>query len=138
MTAGEVLSMAETFIEQQIHPTVIISAYRQALDDIVEAARKIRLGSSKFICYARKKHTAYVQLIVIRMYIFDSNPVDVNDMELMGSIVKTTIGTKFILVPLISTYHLSPAGLTGDMGVSVLYINSNNRLKVQPVKTDHM
>ena len=88
--------MAETFIEQQIHPTVIISAYRQALDDIVEAARKIRLGSSKFICYARKKHTAYVQLIVIRMYIFDSNPVDVNDMELMGSIVKTTIGTKFI------------------------------------------
>jgi len=41
-TAGEVLSMAETFIEQQIHPTVIISAYRQALDDIVEAARKIR------------------------------------------------------------------------------------------------
>ncbi|XP_065912034.1 T-complex protein 1 subunit gamma-like [Dysidea avara] len=64
--AGEVLSMAETFIEQQIHPTVIISAYRQALDDIVEAARKISI------------------------------PVDVNDMELMGSIVKTTIGTKFI------------------------------------------
>lgn len=34
--------MAETFLEQQIHPTVIISAYWLALDDIVEAARKIR------------------------------------------------------------------------------------------------
>ena len=34
--------MAESFLEQQIHPTMIISAYRLALDDIVDAARKIR------------------------------------------------------------------------------------------------
>lgn len=34
--------MAENFLEQQIHPTVIIAAYRLALDDIVDAARKIR------------------------------------------------------------------------------------------------
>ncbi len=41
--AGEMLSMAEVFLEQQIHPTVIISAYRQALDDIVTITKeKIR------------------------------------------------------------------------------------------------
>lgn len=34
--------MAGNFLEQQIHPTVIIGAYRLALDDIVDAARKIR------------------------------------------------------------------------------------------------
>ena len=34
-TAGEILSSAEPFLEQQIHPTVIIRAYRQALDDIL-------------------------------------------------------------------------------------------------------
>jgi len=72
MTAGEVLSMAETFIEQQIHPTVIISAYRQALDDIVEAARKIRLGYMH-LCYAqtgRNTQCVYsicIYLIVIQL-----------------------------------------------------------------------
>lgn len=35
LIAGEMLSVAESFLEQQMHPTVIISAYRQALDDIV-------------------------------------------------------------------------------------------------------
>lgn len=41
-TAGELLSVAEQFLEQQMHPTVVISAYRQALDDILEALRDIR------------------------------------------------------------------------------------------------
>lgn len=37
------LSVAEVFLEQQMHPTVIISAYRQALDDIVTVIKdKIR------------------------------------------------------------------------------------------------
>ena len=41
--AGEMLSVAEVFLEQQMHPTVIISAYRQALDDIVTIIKdKIR------------------------------------------------------------------------------------------------
>ena len=43
--AGEMLSVAEVFLEQQMHPTVIISAYRQALDDIVTIMKdKIRQG----------------------------------------------------------------------------------------------
>ena len=46
-TAGEMLSVAEPFLEQQMHPTTIISAYRQALDDIVSITRdKIRFDSS--------------------------------------------------------------------------------------------
>lgn len=40
--AGELLSVAEQFLEQQMHPTVVISAYRQALDDILEALKDIR------------------------------------------------------------------------------------------------
>jgi chaperonin GroEL (HSP60 family) len=31
--AGEMLSVAEQFLTQQMHPTVIISAYRLALED---------------------------------------------------------------------------------------------------------
>ena len=33
--AGEFLALAQPFLEQNIHPTVIVSAYRQALDDIL-------------------------------------------------------------------------------------------------------
>lgn len=36
--AGEVLAVSETFLQQQIHPTVIIRAYREALEDIVKEA----------------------------------------------------------------------------------------------------
>lgn len=40
---GEVLSVAEPFLEQQMHPTVIISAFRLALEDILETLKsKIR------------------------------------------------------------------------------------------------
>jgi T-complex protein 1 subunit gamma len=37
--AGEVLSVAEQFLEQQMHPTVVIAAYRQALEDLLEILR---------------------------------------------------------------------------------------------------
>uniref|UniRef100_A0A8C5FCE2 T-complex protein 1 subunit gamma n=1 Tax=Gadus morhua TaxID=8049 RepID=A0A8C5FCE2_GADMO len=40
--AGEMLSVAEQFLEQQMHPTVIIGAYRHALEDMLEALREIR------------------------------------------------------------------------------------------------
>jgi len=33
--AGEVLSIAEPFLEQKMHPTVIIQSFRMALDDII-------------------------------------------------------------------------------------------------------
>ncbi|XP_046858014.1 T-complex protein 1 subunit gamma-like [Xenia sp. Carnegie-2017] len=65
--AGEMMSVAEQFLEEQMHPTVIIGAYRQALEDI--------LGIMKEEI---------------------SLPVDVNDQELMRKIIKSSVGTKFI------------------------------------------
>lgn len=65
--AGEMLSVAEPFLEQQMHPTTIITAYRQALDDIISITRdKI------------------------------STQVDVNNREELLRIIKSSIGTKFV------------------------------------------
>uniref|UniRef100_A0A8C8AYL1 Chaperonin containing TCP1 subunit 3 n=1 Tax=Otus sunia TaxID=257818 RepID=A0A8C8AYL1_9STRI len=64
--AGEMLSVAEHFLEQQMHPTVIIGAYRKALDDMISILKKI--GTS----------------------------VDVNNKEMMLKIIKSAINTKAI------------------------------------------
>ncbi|XP_005102245.1 T-complex protein 1 subunit gamma [Aplysia californica] len=65
--AGEVLSVAEQFIRQQMHPTIIIAAYRQSLEDILEELKnKVAV------------------------------PVDVTNKEEMMKIVKSCLGTKFI------------------------------------------
>lgn len=43
LLAGEMLAAAEPFIDQQMHPTVIISGYRQALEDMLTYAKdKVR------------------------------------------------------------------------------------------------
>uniref|UniRef100_A0A8C7S681 T-complex protein 1 subunit gamma n=1 Tax=Oncorhynchus mykiss TaxID=8022 RepID=A0A8C7S681_ONCMY len=39
--AGEMLSVSEQFLEQQMHPTVVISAYRHALDDMLNLLKDI-------------------------------------------------------------------------------------------------
>ncbi|KAE8588777.1 hypothetical protein XENTR_v10022731 [Xenopus tropicalis] len=64
--AGEMLSVAEQFLEQQMHPTVVISAYRKALDDMVSTLKEI------------------------------STPVDTNDRELMLKIINSAVNTKAI------------------------------------------
>ncbi|XP_029393897.1 T-complex protein 1 subunit gamma [Mus pahari] len=64
--AGEMLSVAEHFLEQQMHPTVVISAYRMALDDMISTLKKI------------------------------STPVDVNNREMMLNIINSSITTKVI------------------------------------------
>jgi len=65
--AGEVLSVAKQFIEDKIHPTLIIQAYRHALDDLLEVLKQ--------------------QVSV---------PVDIdNDVEMLR-ILKSCLGTKFI------------------------------------------
>ncbi|KAH9416531.1 T-complex protein 1 subunit gamma [Dermatophagoides pteronyssinus] len=38
--AGEFLALAQQFLEQKIHPTIIVSAYRQALDDALIALKE--------------------------------------------------------------------------------------------------
>jgi T-complex protein 1 subunit gamma len=37
--AGEVLAAVESFLERDIHPTVIVNAYFKGLDDIVEMTK---------------------------------------------------------------------------------------------------
>ncbi|XP_064620836.1 T-complex protein 1 subunit gamma-like [Lineus longissimus] len=65
--AGEMLAVASPFLQQKMHPTVIISAYRQALEDIVDILKeKI------------------------------SRPVDTSNRDEMLKIIKSCVGTKFI------------------------------------------
>ncbi|XP_029435306.1 T-complex protein 1 subunit gamma [Rhinatrema bivittatum] len=64
--AGELLAVAEQFLAQQIHPTVIISAYRKALDDIITTLKE------------------------------NSMSVDVNNREMMLKIINSAINTKVI------------------------------------------
>ncbi|KAK3818457.1 MAG: T-complex protein 1 subunit gamma [Benniella sp.] len=64
--AGEVLAQALPYLERNIHPIVIISAFKQALEDALEIVHKI------------------------------SVPVNINDPKEMLELVKTSIGTKFV------------------------------------------
>jgi len=65
--AGETLACAEQFLSQQMHPTVIISAYRQALEEATKLLKEK-------CC----------------------TPVDVNNRDEMIKIIKSCIGTKFV------------------------------------------
>nr|CAD7423527.1 unnamed protein product [Timema monikensis] len=65
--AGEMLAVAEPFLEQQIHPTVIIRAYRQALEDAV----------------------ALLQDSI-------STPLDITDRKKVLDVIRSCVGTKFI------------------------------------------
>uniref|UniRef100_A0A8B9YL55 Chaperonin containing TCP1 subunit 3 n=1 Tax=Bos mutus grunniens TaxID=30521 RepID=A0A8B9YL55_BOSMU len=64
--AGEMLSVAEHFLEQQMHPTVMISAYRKALDDMISTLKKISI------------------------------PVDTSNRDTMLNIINSSITTKVI------------------------------------------
>jgi len=64
--AGEVMSAAQEFLEDNMHPTKIIAAYRRALDDIEEFLNE----------YART--------------------IDPNDDAEMKKMVQSSLGTKFI------------------------------------------
>uniref|UniRef100_A0A0N7Z9W3 T-complex protein 1 subunit gamma n=1 Tax=Scylla olivacea TaxID=85551 RepID=A0A0N7Z9W3_SCYOL len=65
--AGEMLAVAEQYLEQNMHPLIIIQAYRQALDHALEAL----------------KDTLSV-------------PIDINDDAQMTEVIKSCIGTKFL------------------------------------------
>lgn len=65
--AGEVLAVCVPFLEQNMHPTVIISALRQALEDIVSIL----------------KETV-------------ASPVDLTDEAQLIQVIKSCIGTKML------------------------------------------
>jgi T-complex protein 1 subunit gamma len=64
--AGEILAQATPQLERNIHPVVIISAFKRALKDALEIIDEISL------------------------------PVDVNDDEAMYQLISSSIGTKFV------------------------------------------
>ncbi|XP_052901835.1 T-complex protein 1 subunit gamma [Anopheles moucheti] len=65
--AGEMLSVAEQFLQQQIHPTVIIRAYREALEDMVRILQE----------------EVSIEL-------------DRSDKKRLSEVVKSCVGTKFV------------------------------------------
>ncbi|KAF7783854.1 hypothetical protein Agabi119p4_19 [Agaricus bisporus var. burnettii] len=65
--AGEILAQSLSQLERDIHPVVIISAYNKALKEALEIVKRI------------------------------SVPIDVNDDEQMLKLIKTSIGTKFVV-----------------------------------------
>uniref|UniRef100_A0A182S668 T-complex protein 1 subunit gamma n=1 Tax=Anopheles maculatus TaxID=74869 RepID=A0A182S668_9DIPT len=65
--AGEMLAVAEQFLQQQIHPTVIIRAYREALEDMV------RILQDEV-----------------------SIELDRTDKKKLADVVKSCVGTKFV------------------------------------------
>lgn len=65
--AGEMLAVGEQFLEEQMHPTVIIGAYRQALEDMVSVLE---------------------EKISVKL--------DVGDRSQLLSVLQSCIGTKFI------------------------------------------
>ena len=65
VAAGEMLQMAEPFLEQSLHPTVIIRGYVQALEDAVSIVDELAFN------------------------------IDISKREEMLKIVSSCIGTKF-------------------------------------------
>ncbi|VIO93320.1 T-complex protein 1, gamma subunit, putative [Brugia malayi] len=65
--AGEVMSQAQQFLDQNIHPTIIIQAYRMALEDMIV------LAEEKF-----------------------SKQIDVNNDAEVASVIKSCLGTKML------------------------------------------
>ncbi|KAL1916087.1 uncharacterized protein VTP21DRAFT_6091 [Calcarisporiella thermophila] len=64
--AGEMLAQAAPYLERNIHPIVIISAFKKALEDAIEVIEEI------------------------------SKPVNVNDHNEMLALIRGSIGTKFV------------------------------------------
>merc|ERR1712038_2101124 len=65
--AAEVLGISHQFLEEKIHPTVIIQAYRQALEDSVNLLRDIV-----------------------------ATPIDMDDKVAVRKVIQSCVGTKFI------------------------------------------
>lgn len=56
ITAGEILTAVEGFLEREIHPTVIVNAYFKALEEIVKITES--LGVSEDMNIRRYSHLA--------------------------------------------------------------------------------
>ena len=65
------MSCAEQFLEQKMHPTVIISAFRKALDDMQDILASLRYEGSQY--YVMFKHDATILKI---KFCFSNNKIE--------------------------------------------------------------
>ncbi|KAH0435235.1 hypothetical protein IEQ34_020983 [Dendrobium chrysotoxum] len=104
--AGEMLHVAEAFIDKNYHPTVICRAYNRALEDAIAALDKIAIQ------------------------------IDVNDRATMLSLVKSCIGTKFTgqFGDLIADLAIDATTTVGvDLGQGVREVDIKKYIKVEKV-----
>jgi T-complex protein 1 subunit gamma len=104
--AGEMLYVAEQFLDRQFHPTVICRAYSKALEDAVAALKEIS---------------------------FD---IDINDREMMLNIVRSCIGTKFTsrFGTLIADLAIdSVATISVDMGNGLREVDIKKYIKTEKI-----
>ncbi|KAG0630128.1 hypothetical protein M758_1G156300 [Ceratodon purpureus] len=104
--AGEMLYVAEQFLDRQFHPTVICRAYAKALEDAVAALKEIS---------------------------FD---VDITDRTLMLNIVRSCIGTKFTsrFGTLIADLAIdSVATISVDLGNGIREVDIKKYIKTEKI-----
>ncbi|XP_031491387.1 T-complex protein 1 subunit gamma [Nymphaea colorata] len=104
--AGEMLHVAQAFIDKNFHPTVICRAYNKALEDAIAVLDKISMS------------------------------VDVNDRSAMLGLVKSSIGTKFTsqFGNLIADMALDAATIVGvDLGQGLREVDIKKYIKVEKV-----
>ncbi|KAF5946449.1 hypothetical protein HYC85_016677 [Camellia sinensis] len=104
--AGEMLHVAEAFIDKNYHPTVICRAYNKALEDAISVLDKIAM------------------------------PIDVNDRVTMLGLVKSCIGTKFTsrFGDLIADLALDATTTVGvDLGQGLREVDIKKYIKVEKI-----
>mmetsp|Transcript_37015 Transcript_37015/g.82276 ORF Transcript_37015/g.82276 Transcript_37015/m.82276 type:complete len:556 (-) Transcript_37015:500-2167(-) len=104
--AGELLHLAEPFLEKNLHPTVIVKAYAKALEDAVK--------------------------IVDEM----SFPIDINDRQQMLNVVNSCIATKFThrFGTLMAELALDAVQtVTQDVGNGLKEIDIKNYAKIEKI-----
>ncbi|KAL3564632.1 hypothetical protein D5086_032678 [Populus alba] len=103
---GEMLHVAEAFIEKNYHPTVICRAYSKALEDAIAVIDKIAMS------------------------------IDVNDRPTMLGLVKSCIGTKFTsqFGDLIADLAIDATSIVGvDLGQGLREVDIKKYIKVEKV-----
>ncbi|KAL2926608.1 T-complex protein 1 subunit gamma [Bienertia sinuspersici] len=104
--AGEMLHVAEEFIDKNYHPTVICRAYTKALEDALAALDKIAMS------------------------------IDVKDRATMLGLVKSCIGTKFTsqFGDLIADLAIDATSIVGvDLGQGLREVDIKKYIKVEKV-----
>ncbi|CAN1312190.1 T-complex protein 1 subunit gamma [Linum perenne] len=104
--AGEMLHVAEAFIDKNYHPTVICRAYNKALEDAIAVLDKIAMT------------------------------IDVNDRGTMLSLVKSCIGTKFTsqFGDLIADLAIDATKTIGvDLGQGLREVDIKKYIKVEKI-----